>query len=154
MASLNFRRGVTLFQLKRQLGRNFSTSQKTLGGGYDNHGGDLVYSPQHKVEIGKREIVGYGNTGEATYIDHPVHPFPAIRFKEDTPEISKLREKEKGDWKKMTVEEKKMLYRASFCQTFEEMNAPQAWWPGIIGGTLFMIGFGMMVAFGSKYRKF
>ena len=39
-----------------------------------------------------------------------------------------LREKEKGDWKKLTVEEKKTLYRASFCQTFAEMEAPTGDW--------------------------
>ena len=43
------------------------------------------------------------------------------RFREDTPEILKLREKEKGDWKKLTIAEKKVLYRASFCQTIAEV---------------------------------
>lgn len=33
------------------------------------------------------------------------------RFREDTPEILKVKEKEKGDWKKLSVEEKKLLYR-------------------------------------------
>lgn len=35
-----------------------------------------------------------------------------------------LREKEKGDWKKLSVQEKKALYRATFCQTFAEMKYP------------------------------
>ena len=50
------------------------------------------------------------------YMDTLHAPFPAIRFKEETSEIAKIREKETGDWKKMTVEEKKALYRHSFCQ--------------------------------------
>ena len=34
-------------------------------------------------------------------------PFPAIRFGKNTPEIMALREKEKGDWHNLTLEEKK-----------------------------------------------
>jgi cytochrome c oxidase subunit 4 len=44
-----------------------------------------------------------------------------------------LREKEKGDWRKLTLEEKKALYRASFCMTFSEINAPTGEWKSIIG---------------------
>ena len=63
-----------------------------------------------------------------------MYPFPAIRFQEDTPEILKLREKEKGDWKKMTVAEKKQLYRASFCLTFAEFKGKSMGeWKGIMG---------------------
>ena len=63
-----------------------------------------------------------------------MYPFPAIRFQEDTPEVLKLREKEKGDWKKMTVAEKKQLYRASFCLTFAEFKGQNMGeWKGIIG---------------------
>jgi hypothetical protein len=57
--------------------------------------------------IGQREIVGYGRNGEPSYFDAPDCPCPAVRWREDTPEIKKLREKAKGDWSKMTVEEKK-----------------------------------------------
>ena len=35
--------------------------------------------PQMKVDIGKREVVGFGGNGEATYIDSVMPPFPAIR---------------------------------------------------------------------------
>ncbi|KAK6982155.1 cytochrome c oxidase subunit 4 isoform 1 mitochondrial, partial [Biomphalaria glabrata] len=79
-------------------------------------------------KIGNREIVGFGLNGLATYVDRCEFPCPAIRFKEDTPEVLKLREKEKGDWKNLTLEEKKALYRASFCQTFSEINAPTGEW--------------------------
>ena len=37
-----------------------------------------------KVDIGTREIVGFGNNGEHNYMDDPHYPFPAIRFQEDT----------------------------------------------------------------------
>ena len=41
-----------------------------------------------QVDIGKREVVGFGYNGEESYIDDVMYPFPAIRFKEDTAEIS------------------------------------------------------------------
>ena len=47
-----------------------------------------------------------------------------------------LREKEKGDWKKLTIEEKKTLYRASFCQTYSEMHAATGHWKIYISGLL------------------
>ena len=66
-----------------------------------------------------------------------------IRFKEDVGDIAKLREKEKGDWKKLTLEEKKALYRASFCQTLAEVEAPTGEWKSIIGLTLLGISIGV-----------
>ena len=57
--------------------------------------------------LGNREIVGYGWNGTPTYMDRPEYPAPAIRFKEDTKEILALREKEKGDWKALSLEDKK-----------------------------------------------
>ena len=126
------------------------------------HGsGSSVPLPLTKVDIGKREVVGYGGNGEVTYIDSVMHPFPAIRsvpalfylcsryynvcprFKEDSGDIAKLREKEKGDWKKLTLEEKKVLYRASFCQTLSEVEAPTGEWKSIIGLTLVGISIGV-----------
>ena len=64
-----------------------------------------------------------------------------------------LREKEKGDWKKMTLEEKKTLYRASFCQTFAESEAHSNEFIGDFGQVFFFIGVGLwfyiwMVKFG------
>ena len=49
-------------------------SSRSMGG----HVG--VPLPQTKVDIGKREVVGFGGNGEATYIDSVMAPFPAIRF--------------------------------------------------------------------------
>ena len=46
----------------------------------------ILYHSQ--VDIGKREVVGFGYNGEESYIDDVMFPFPAIRFKEDTAEIS------------------------------------------------------------------
>lgn len=57
--------------------------------------------------IGNREIVGFGRNGEPSYFDSPDCPCPAVRWREDTPEIKALREKAKGDWANLTVAEKK-----------------------------------------------
>jgi len=97
-----------------------------------------------KLLIGKREVVGYGINGEANYMDNVMAPFPAIRFKEDVGEIATLRQKEKGDWKKMTKEEKKVLYRASFCQTLVESEAPTGEWKSIIGIVLSGVAVGLL----------
>ncbi|CAG0908566.1 unnamed protein product, partial [Cyprideis torosa] len=37
---------------------------------------------------GKREIVGFGVNGQPAYMDRLDQPFPAIRFKELTPELA------------------------------------------------------------------
>merc|ERR1711976_1096961 len=116
---------------------NLSTSSRVMGGG------GIPDDLPIKVDIGKREIVGFGYNGEESYLDDVSYPFPAIRFKEDTAEISMLREKEKGDWKKLTMEEKKQLYRASFCQTFAEVEAPTGVWKSIVGTTLIFISVGI-----------
>jgi len=128
-------------------GRMFlSTSAAKRGGGYsgynDNHGGELEDLPI-KTKIGTREVVGYGMNGEEIYVDNVHYPFPSIRFKEDTPQIIKLKEKEKGDWKKMTVAEKKELYRASFCQTLVETKAPTGDWKAVVGISLCLISLGI-----------
>ena len=53
--------------------------------------------------------------------------------------LQTLREKEKGDWKKLTMIEKKLLYRASFCQTLVEMEAPTGEWKSVVGIGAFII---------------
>jgi hypothetical protein len=62
---------------------------------------------QYFARIGTREIVGYGRNGEPTYYDAADSPLPAIRWKEDSAEIKALREKAKGDWSKLSIDEKK-----------------------------------------------
>ena len=59
------------------------------------------------LPLGNREIVGYGMNGNPNYIDSVDFPAPAVRFRENTKEILALREKEKGDWKNLSLTEKK-----------------------------------------------
>ena len=47
-----------------------------------------------------------------------------------------LREKEQGDWSRLTKEEVQELYRATFCRSFAEMQAPTGEWKLALGGTL------------------
>ncbi|XP_014468920.1 PREDICTED: cytochrome c oxidase subunit 4 isoform 1, mitochondrial-like isoform X2 [Dinoponera quadriceps] len=93
--------------------------------------------------IGNRDIVGFGYNGEPTYLDRSDFPMPAIRWQENTPDVMALREKEKGDWKKLSLEEKKALYRASFRQTFSEMDAPTGEWKGILGLSMLILSSGI-----------
>jgi cytochrome c oxidase subunit 4 len=123
-------------------GRVFLSTTAMRRSGYDSHGGEYQPLPI-KADIGKREVVGFGMNGEESYIDHYGFPFPAIRFKEDSVEVGKLREKEKGDWKKMTVSEKKELYRSSFCQTLVELKAPTGEWKAILGMLLTAVSIGL-----------
>jgi cytochrome c oxidase subunit 4 len=99
---------------------------------------------------GNREVVGYGFNGEPNYADRADFPMPAIRFKEATPDVLALREKEKGDWKKLSMEEKKAIYRASFCQTFSEMKAPTGHWKSVVGITLFVSSLSLWIYMGMK----
>lgn len=80
--------------------------------------------PLHRYRIGHREVVGPSQSGIDEYFDRIDVPNPPIRWKEPTPESQALREKEKGDWKSLSIEDKKKLYRMSYCQTFKEMEAP------------------------------
>lgn len=66
-----------------------------------------------------------------------------------------LREKEKGDWKKLTLEEKKALYRTSFCKTFAEIKAPTGEWKMSIGAAMIAISMGIMfTAWMNAYGEF
>jgi len=120
-------------QLVKLANRSLSTSCAWKGGAPAVPGGGEYQPFPIKTTIGSREVVGFGMNGEENYIDNVNAPFPAIRFKEETPEIAKIKVKEAGDWKKMTLEEKKALYRHSFCQTLTELHEPTGEWKKIFG---------------------
>ncbi|CAH0718021.1 unnamed protein product, partial [Brenthis ino] len=96
--------------------------------------------------IGCRDVVGHGINGSANYQDDAHFPFPAVRFKENTRDICALREKERCDWRCLSCEEKKALYRASFCQTFAEFKAPTGQWKFIMGWVFITTSFGFWAA--------
>lgn len=92
---------------------------------------------------GTREMVGFGVNGEPLYMDRVDFPMPSLRWKEDTPDVLALREREKGDWRKLTKEEKKAIYRASFCQTFSEFTHPTGELKGALGCALMVASLGI-----------
>uniref|UniRef100_A0A1B6GJI5 Cytochrome c oxidase subunit 4 n=1 Tax=Cuerna arida TaxID=1464854 RepID=A0A1B6GJI5_9HEMI len=96
--------------------------------------------------IGCREVVGFGRNGSLQYVDRRDFPFPSIRFLAENPYLQALREKEKGDWNSLSIDEKKCLYRASFCQTFSEMSAPKGEWKCIVGWTLIWLSSAIWLA--------
>jgi len=102
------------------------------------------------AKIGNREVVGFGYNGDNNYVDRIDFPMPAIRFKENTPDVQALHEKAKGDWKKLSIEEKKALYRASFAQTFSEMKAPTGEWKSVLGVSLVIASLSVWVYMAMK----
>ena len=88
---------------------------------------------QYYPKLGNRDIVAYGWNGYPSYMDRSEFPCPPVRYKENNKDILALREKEKGDWKNLSLDDKKALYRASFRQTFSEFQAPTGEWKAVIG---------------------
>lgn len=62
-----------------------------------------------------------------------------------------IREKEKGDWKKLSIQDKKTLYRASFRQTFAEIEAPTGEWKSVVGITCLGIAFSLWICVWLKH---
>ncbi|XP_068159405.1 cytochrome c oxidase subunit 4 isoform 1, mitochondrial [Drosophila tropicalis] len=98
-----------------------------------------------RLMSGDREVVGYGINGSPIYIDCVEFPFPAIRYREVTPELCAVREKELGDWKNLSLEEKKSLYRHSFCQTYSEFQHFTPEWKLVLGIGFWSIAIGIMM---------
>jgi len=145
MAGISANKAMVMSMLaRRQLiklaSRSLSTTSCMKGEVQVPGGGEFQPFPI-KTKIGNREVVGFGMNGEENYLDNLNAPFPAIRFKEETPEIVKIKAKEEGDWKKMTLEEKKALYRHSFCQTICELQEPTGEWKKVAGITLIFASF-------------
>jgi len=92
---------------------------------------------KHFPKIGNRDVVGCGVNNRPNYGDRFDWPYPAVRWGENTAALAKLREKERGDWKKLSVEEVRQLYRASFRQTFAEFTAKTGEWKFVIAFCLF-----------------
>lgn len=102
---------------------------------HDSHGHG--HGPAYREAIGNRDIVGYGWDGEPSYGDSIVWPYPAVRFREPSTEFQSAIQKEKGDWKNLSVEDKKKLYRYNYCETFSEMLAPTGVWKSITAIVIF-----------------
>ncbi|XP_068183138.1 cytochrome c oxidase subunit 4 isoform 2, mitochondrial [Antennarius striatus] len=87
------------------------------------------------------------------YVDRTDTPLPDKPFKDVlTAAEEGLRQKEKGPWGQLSKEEKLVLYRMKFCQTYAEMRQPSAEWKTVMGGIFFFLGFtGLVVWWQSVY---
>ncbi|VDP14518.1 unnamed protein product [Heligmosomoides polygyrus] len=83
-----------------------------------------------------RELVGFGVSGDNVYSDRLDYWYPAIRFRKEDDVIAPIRKKELGDWKSLSLEDKKLLYRYSFKQTLAEFEAPSGYWKVIASAVL------------------
>lgn len=101
--------------------RSVQTSARLTSG----HHLEYWWGPQ---KAAGREMVGFGATGDEVYQDRLDYWYPAIRFRVEDDIIRPIRQKEKSDWKSLTLEEKKLLYRYSFRQTLAEYEAPNGYW--------------------------
>jgi len=90
-----------------------------------------------------REYVAFFISGEPAYADRLDYPFPAIRFRKMDAEFKALRQKEKGDWKNLSLEDKKRLYRYTFRATLAEFDHPTGQWKLVIAGLLGVITLSM-----------
>ncbi|KAJ8042276.1 Cytochrome c oxidase subunit 4 isoform 1, mitochondrial [Holothuria leucospilota] len=102
----------------------------------------LRVSGRRVASILPRREVSFG------YVDRLDYPAPPVRFVEESAlsdESKALREKEKGDWSSLSLEEKKALYRLSFDKSFSEMNVPSGEWKYIIGGTCVGLAFAFLI---------
>jgi cytochrome c oxidase subunit 4 len=99
-----------------------------------------------------REVVGYGHAGNSGYTDRLDHWYPCVRFQESNPKYLTLHEKEQGDWKNLTVEDRKYLYRHSFRQTYSEFMVPMGYWkPGV---ALYFYSIGLVFVFVFIFHRF
>jgi len=116
------------------------SSRAAHHGAHDHHAPAVYNRVDFYPRIGAREVVGYGRNGEPMYIDSPDMPCPSVRWREDTDEVKKLREKAKGDWSTLSIAEKKALYRADFRQTIAENTAPTGEWKFTFGWIVGLMG--------------
>ncbi|XP_070575327.1 cytochrome c oxidase subunit 4 isoform 1, mitochondrial-like [Ptychodera flava] len=76
------------------------------------------------------------------YEDRVDYPAPHIRYRKDSDlsqDLKELREKELGDWKNLSKDDKKALYRLAFHKSYADMKAPTGEWKVIIGGIFFSL---------------
>ncbi|KAI6178638.1 Cytochrome c oxidase subunit 4 [Aphelenchoides besseyi] len=119
--------------------RAFQTSPPRLSG----HHLEYWWGPE---KAAGREQVGHGISGEPTYFDRMDYWYPAIRYRKED-EVSKpIRAKEQGDWKSLSADEKKLLYRYSFRQTLAEFEAPTGYWKLMTAIALFVTSLATLYA--------
>lgn len=77
-------------------------------------------------------------SGEPSYFDRIDYWYPAIRYRKEDDVITPIRAKEQSDWKNLSVDEKKLLYRYSYRQTLAEFEAPTGYWKAVLALCFFI----------------
>jgi len=75
----------------------------------------------------------------------PILPHDAVA-QVNTAEQETLKEKEKGSWKDLTIEEKKAIYRMTFPLTISEINASNGEWKYVLGGVMSFVSVGIFLS--------
>ncbi|KJH49923.1 cytochrome c oxidase subunit IV [Dictyocaulus viviparus] len=125
--------------LPRLTVRSLKTSAPTLSGHHIEH----WWGPE---KAAGREYVGFGFNGDYAYVDRLDYWYPSIRFRKDDDTIRPIRKKELGDWKNLSLEDKKLLYRYSFKQTLAEFEAPSGYWKVVLACVLSVISLATLYA--------
>ncbi|XP_056155417.1 cytochrome c oxidase subunit 4 isoform 1, mitochondrial [Lampris incognitus] len=71
-------------------------------------------------------------------LDTPLPDIPFVR--ELTNQQGELKDKERGDWKTLTKEEKLALYRLAHQYSYAEMRQGSSEWKTVLGGVFFLLG--------------
>ncbi|XP_075032656.1 cytochrome c oxidase subunit 4 isoform 2, mitochondrial isoform X2 [Mixophyes fleayi] len=89
------------------------------------------------------------------YYDHRTLPLPDIPFCETlSSQETAIKEKEKGPWKQLSLEDKISLYHMKFNQTYAEMTKPSNEWKTVMGLIFFFFGMTGLIVWWQKLHVF
>ncbi|XP_063815169.1 cytochrome c oxidase subunit 4 isoform 2, mitochondrial isoform X2 [Pseudophryne corroboree] len=89
------------------------------------------------------------------YYDHRTMPLPEIPYRETlSSQDTALKEKEKGPWKQLSLEDKITLYHMKFNQTYADMNKPTKEWKTVFGAVFFFFGLTGLIVWWQKLHVF
>ncbi|GMS96153.1 hypothetical protein PENTCL1PPCAC_18328, partial [Pristionchus entomophagus] len=119
-----------------RLGQLSARSLQTFAPAQSGHHIEHWWGPE---KAAGREVVGYGSTGDEAYQDRLDYWYPAIRFRKEDNVSGALRLKEKGDWKTLSAEDKKLRTFLPFRQTLAEFEAPSGYWKVMVAAGALVI---------------
>ncbi|KAJ8370765.1 hypothetical protein SKAU_G00107930 [Synaphobranchus kaupii] len=99
------------------------------------------------------EVSDHADMSLPMYWDRLDSPLPDKPFQDTLSASDKgLKQKEKGPWNQLSNEEKLVLYRMMFNQTYAEMNKPSSEWKTVIGGIFAFMGLtGLLIIWQRHY---
>ncbi|KAG8567277.1 hypothetical protein GDO81_013557 [Engystomops pustulosus] len=89
------------------------------------------------------------------YFDHRTLPLPDIPFHDSlSSQETALKEKEKGPWKQLSLEDKIALYHIKFNLTYAELNKPSNEWKTVFGAIFFFFGITGLIVWWQRLHVF